>query len=113
MNPPSNLLQLQGAAKSFGSKTLFTDATFSINEGEHVGVIGPNGAGKTTLFKALVGEEELDSGILTKAKGLRLGYLSQHDAWGADETVEDYLSRDSRVPIWDLKALGTGLGLTQ
>lgn len=107
----SNLLQLNNGVKSYGIKELFKNASFSINEGEHVGVIGPNGAGKSTLFKVLIGDEELDSGLLSKSRQLRLGYLEQHDNWGPNESVEEYLSKNSQVPIWDLKAWGRGLGI--
>ncbi len=108
-----NLIQLYKGSKSYGSNELFQKASFSINDGEHVGVIGPNGAGKTTLFKILTDQEHLDSGELVCAKGLRLGYLAQHDTWKENETVEEYLSQDCITPIWDLKALGQGLGLTE
>lgn len=108
----SNLLQLRSGSKSYGTKVLFDDAQFAVNEGEHVGVIGPNGAGKTTLFKILTEQESLDSGIITRSKSLRLGYLAQHDHWGPDQTVESYLSQ-SLMPLWELKALGVGLGITQ
>lgn len=107
----SNLLQLKNGHKAFGLKVLFDEAAFSINAGEHVGVIGPNGAGKTTLFKAIVGLESFDEGELTLASGCRLGYLAQHDEWNEGETVEDYLSRDTLLPIWELKSLAEGLGL--
>jgi len=106
-----NLLQVQSLSKSFGARELLSDASFSVNEGEHIGVIGPNGAGKTTLFKILVGLEDYDSGELTQKRGLRVGYLQQHDQWEDGETCEDYLSRGCQLPIWDLKVLGIGLGL--
>lgn len=108
----ANLFQLQEGTKSFGSRVLFQDASFSINEGEHVGVIGPNGAGKSTLFKILIGEEEMDSGRVTKMIGLRIGYLAQNDDWGAEDLVEDYIARDARMALWDLKSLGRSLGLS-
>ncbi len=111
MSNPVNLVQLQNAAKSFGSKTLFEEATFSINAGEHVGVIGPNGAGKTTLFKLLAGEEDVDDGKVVRSRGLSLGYLKQHDTWNPDQILEDYLSEGLKLPIWELKKLGLGLGL--
>ncbi len=107
-----NLIQLQQGSKAYGSKVLFDEASFSINEGEHVGVIGPNGAGKTTLFKSLIGEEQLDSGSITRSRGLRLGYLSQHDNWRTDETIEEFISSGATLPIWELKTLGRGLGLS-
>ena len=109
----SSLVQLFQGSKSYGSKELFQKASFSINESEHVGVIGPNGAGKTTLFKILVGEEELDEGDFTKAQGLRIGYLKQHDHWKDNETVEEFLSEGCQTPIWTLKALGRDLGLSE
>lgn len=108
-----NLLQFQNGAKAYGAKHLFEDASFSVNEGEHVGVIGPNGAGKTTLFKILCNEEALDGGRIVRARGLKLGYLAQHDTWNEGETVEQFVERGSSLPIWELKSLGRGLGLEE
>jgi len=107
----SNLLQLYQGSKSYGPKDLFLKASFSINAGEHVGVIGPNGAGKSTLFKILIDEEHLDHGEITLSKNLRIGYLAQHDSWNESDSVEDYLTRGCRMPIWEMKALGSSLGL--
>lgn len=108
-----NLLQLQSGFKSFGARVLFEDAGFAINEGEHVGVIGPNGAGKTTLFKILVGQEHLDSGLVTKSQQLRMGYLEQESDWNVSEKVEDYLANNCIKPLWELKQFGLSLGLTE
>jgi ATP-binding cassette subfamily F protein 3 len=107
----STLLQLQGGTKAFGSKVLFDDASFAVNEGTHVGVIGPNGAGKTTLFKVLIGQEQLDHGEVVRSRNLRLGYLAQHDQWKPGETVGDFLECSVTLPIWEVKRLGRGLGL--
>ncbi|WP_295904294.1 ABC-F family ATP-binding cassette domain-containing protein [uncultured Bdellovibrio sp.] len=107
------LLQLQSGYKAFGSKSLFEDATFAINEGEHVGVIGPNGAGKSTLFKILVDQEHLDQGIVTKSQQLRLGYLEQESDWNVDEKVEEYLAKNCIKPLWELKQFGLKLGLSE
>ena len=108
-----NLLQLHNATKQYGAKILFDRARFAVNESEHVGVIGPNGAGKTTLFKILVGQESLDSGELTKANQLRIGYLEQESDWTLNTIAEDYLSEQCIKPIWDLKQIGKSLGLTE
>jgi len=108
-----NLLQLHQGSKHFGDKTLFDDAQFSINEGEHVGVIGPNGAGKTTLFKILVGQETLDDGQIVKAQKLKIGYLEQEAREPLDLSAEEYLEQNCSKPIWELKQLGTDLGLTE
>ncbi|WII72542.1 ATP-binding cassette domain-containing protein [Bdellovibrio sp. 22V] len=107
------LLQLQSGYKAFGSKSLFEDATFAVNEGEHVGVIGPNGAGKSTLFKILVDQEHLDQGIVTKSQQLRLGYLEQESDWNVDEKVEEYLAKNCIKPLWELKQFGLKLGLSE
>lgn len=108
-----NLLQLQKGSKSYGDKILFDSASFSINQGEHVGVIGPNGAGKTTLFKILTGQESLDSGILTKSNQLRVGYLEQEAEWDLNKTSLETLSEKCLKPIWELKKLGLDLGIEQ
>jgi len=115
-----NLLQIRAGAKSFGSRVLFSDATFAINEGEHVGVIGPNGAGKSTLFKAIMGltkDDTLDEGDVIRAQGLRLGYLPQHDAAtereGDVRTVAAFVSEGATLPIWDIRSLGRDLGLDE
>jgi ATP-binding cassette subfamily F protein 3 len=108
-----NLLQFQNGSKAYGSKLLFDRASFSIDEFEHVGVIGPNGAGKTTLFKVLAEIEGMDTGTVTRARNLKLGYLAQHDTWNEGETVEEFIERGSSLPIWELKALGRGLGLEE
>lgn len=108
-----SLLQLQNGNKSFGAKKILTDASFAINDGEHVGVIGPNGAGKTTLFKILVGSEHLDSGELVKTNQLRVGYLEQEADWNVDLVAEDYLSIQCLKPLWELKQLGLEIGLTE
>lgn len=108
-----NLLQLHNATKQYGSKILFNQARFSINQSEHVGVIGPNGAGKTTLFKILVGQEKLDTGDLTKSSQLRIGYLEQESEWNLDTLAENFLSEQCITPIWDLKKLGLDLGLSE
>jgi ATP-binding cassette subfamily F protein 3 len=107
----ASLLSVQNLAKAYGPRTLFEDMAFTINEGEHVGVIGPNGAGKSTMFKLLTGEEDADSGQVIRSRSLRLGYLPQHDDWHANDTIESYVSEGATLPLWELKALGRGLGL--
>lgn len=108
-----NLLQLHNGSKQYGSKILFKDARFSINEGDHVGVIGPNGAGKTTLFKILAGLDSLDSGDLIKAQKLSIGYLEQEAKEPGDLSAQEYLEKSCLTPIWELKKLGLDLGLTE
>lgn len=108
-----NLLQLNQGFKQYGTKVLFDNARFAVNEGEHVGVIGPNGAGKTTLFKILVGQETLDSGELIRSQKLKVGYLEQESREPLDKSAEEFLTETSLTPVWELKQLGLELGLNE
>ena len=109
----SILLQLTQGFKAYGPKLLFDSARFSINRGEHIGLIGPNGAGKSTLMKILIEKERLDSGNITKTKGLKIGYLQQEDNFDMAVSIEALLTEMCITPIWGLKSLGKGLGLTE
>jgi len=71
------LIQFSHLFKSFSSFPLFEDVSLSINEGELFALIGENGAGKTTLLQILSGTLQLDSGSLSKASGLSIGFLPQ------------------------------------
>ncbi|MFN8944859.1 MAG: ATP-binding cassette domain-containing protein, partial [Pseudobdellovibrionaceae bacterium] len=64
-------------SKSFGSKTLFQDISFSIDTKAKVGLIGPNGAGKSTLLKILCGQMTADKGNVVPTQNLRIGLLEQ------------------------------------
>ncbi|GAC1365026.1 MAG: ABC-F family ATP-binding cassette domain-containing protein [Acidobacteriaceae bacterium] len=71
------MLQLSAAGKRFGPKLLFEDTNWLITPDERTGLVGGNGTGKSTLLKVLAGQETLDYGTLTRAKGMTLGYLPQ------------------------------------
>ena len=60
-----NLINIENLTKSYTERKLFNGASFSLQEGEKVGVIGINGTGKTTLLKMIMGEEETDEGTVT------------------------------------------------
>jgi ATP-binding cassette subfamily F protein 3 len=99
----STLLQISNAEKRFGDRVLFDQAGFAVNMGERIGVIGPNGAGKTTLFRVLIEQEDLDDGIITKARNLRVGYLSQEVENITTETVLEYLVKQGGISSWEAK----------
>jgi ATP-binding cassette subfamily F protein 3 len=111
----TSLLQVQGGRKELGNRLLFSNLSFAVNEGEHIGVIGPNGAGKTTLFRILARELTLDQGSLTNAKKLRLGYLRQQTQRDPSLRVLDLMTREYSVPEWRWleKAPSFGLGPTE
>ncbi|HFC12602.1 MAG TPA: ABC-F family ATP-binding cassette domain-containing protein, partial [Anaerolineae bacterium] len=71
------MLTIHQLTKSFNLTTLFENVTFSVNAGECVGLIGANGSGKTTLLRIIAGVESADSGHVSHANGLRIGYLPQ------------------------------------
>src|SRR3984957_9915646 len=71
------MIQLTGAGKRFGPKTLFEDLNWLITPKERVGIVGANGTGKSSLLKVLAGIEGLDAGSITVQKGVSIGYLPQ------------------------------------
>ena len=71
------LLRADGISLSFGKNKILNDVNLIIKKGEIVTIIGPNGAGKTTLIKILLGLISADHGNITKAKGLKIGYVPQ------------------------------------
>ena len=85
-------------AKSFGSKTLFTDLNFTLPPNGIVGVIGPNGAGKTTLFRMLMGLETPDGGTFEVGETVKLAYVDQnHKDIVADKTVYEVMSQGNEL----------------
>ena len=77
------VLSASGLSLSFGDEVIFRDVSFSVNEGDRLGIIGSNGAGKTSLFRVLLGEYEADGGNIFLAKDKTVGYLSQNTALAA------------------------------
>jgi ATP-binding cassette subfamily F protein uup len=88
MTPPV-LLSCEGLAKAYGSRPLFEGVSFTLFEGDHVGLVGPNGSGKTTLLKIVAGAEETDSGTRAVRRGLRIGYVPQDPVFAAGRSVEE------------------------
>jgi ATP-binding cassette subfamily F protein 3 len=80
-------LSLKNITKSYGTDVILKDVSFSINEGEKVGLVGVNGAGKTTLFKVLCSTLTPDSGEIYIQKDKKLGYLSQSLDLDEDSTI--------------------------
>ena len=71
------MIHLSNITRQHGSQVLFRDASFQILPGTQTGLVGPNGAGKTTIFRIITGEEEVDSGEMTRARKTTIGYFSQ------------------------------------
>lgn len=83
------ILNLVKLTKSYGDRTLFRDASFSVEKGEIVGLIGANGVGKTTLFNIIIGKETSDTGSVSLSSGCKVGYLEQHVCADSDKTAYD------------------------
>lgn len=83
------LLSVESLTKSFTSRPLFENLSFTIAEGDHIGLVGPNGSGKSTLLKILAGLEDPDSGNRAVRKGLRVGYVPQDPVFAPGKTVEE------------------------
>ena len=81
----------ENVSLAYGTDVILDSITFSINEGDKVGVVGVNGAGKTTLFKFLCGESEPDTGSVFRCKGKTIGYLKQHVEYESEKTLFDDL----------------------
>ena len=82
-------LDVQHLSKSFGALQLFQDISFSIGEGQRVGLIAKNGTGKSTLLSILSGKEGYDSGDIVFRRDLKVGFLEQSPMFDPDESVLD------------------------
>ena len=89
MANPKPVLDVQNLTKRFGAKVLFEDISFSIAEGQRVGLIAQNGTGKSTLLAILMGEEGKDGGEVIYRNGLRVACLVQSPHFNPKETVLD------------------------
>ena len=82
-------LDVQNLTKTFGADILFENISFSVAEGQKVGLIAKNGTGKSTLLSILTGKEDYDSGEIVYANGIKVGYLEQTPHYDPEESVLD------------------------
>lgn len=87
MASPKPYIDVQGLTKSFGAQVLFKNISFSIAEGQKVGIIAKNGTGKSTLLSILTGKEDYDSGSVIFTNGIKTGYLEQSPKFEPEESV--------------------------
>lgn len=97
-------LDVQNLAKSFGAQVLFKDISFSIAEGQHIGLVAQNGTGKSTLLSILTGSESYDSGNIIYRNDLRVGMLEQNPKFDPKESVLDACFNHEGNPNRILKA---------
>jgi ATP-binding cassette subfamily F protein uup len=87
-----NYLSVDDLSKSFGDKTLFTNLSFGLQKGDKVALVASNGAGKTTLMRMLMGKEDHDSGSITFADGIRVGFLEQQPDFDGQLTINELIT---------------------
>lgn len=112
-----NLVTIEHLTKSYTERLLFDDTSFSINEGEKVGIIGINGTGKSTLLKIVAGQEEPDEGTVARSRNLDIRFLPQNPQFRDGDTILESIVRDNEghEHVWDLesqaKTILTKLGI--
>jgi ATP-binding cassette subfamily F protein uup len=89
--PP--ILSAQGLSKRYGVAALFRNISFTVSEGDRIGVIGPNGSGKSTLLEILQGRVTPDSGDVAVRKGMRLGCVLQISEFAPGETIRSVIDK--------------------
>jgi ATP-binding cassette subfamily F protein 3 len=97
------MLTVSQLTKSFGGRTLFSDASLQVNRGERIGLVGPNGAGKSTLFSLLLGEDAPDQGRVSLERGVTIGFLPQESQPLGDETVLGIATAHAGDQLWEVE----------
>ncbi|MBM4055673.1 MAG: ABC-F family ATP-binding cassette domain-containing protein [Planctomycetes bacterium] len=109
------MIQISNLTKSYGKQELYSNVTLSISSREKVGFVGRNGSGKSTLFRLILGEEQPDSGIISKPKGYKIGTLEQHLKFTRKTVLEEVataLSEDEIYDHWKVEKILFGLGFS-
>lgn len=107
------MIIVDNLSKSFGKQGLFDSISFKVNRRERVGVVGRNGHGKTTLFRMIIGEEDSDSGTISKPRNYRIGYVEQVISFTADTVRAEAgkaLPADAHNEEWRVDKVLSGLG---
>lgn len=97
--PP--LINVRSISKAFGADPLFQNVSFTVSEGDRIGLIGPNGSGKSTLLRILAGTEDTDDGEIAVRKRIRMSYVEQESAFRPGDTVRSVVNaalKKSAVP---------------
>jgi len=99
----SDMIHLSNITKQYGSKILYKNASFQINDGEKIGLVGPNGAGKTTIFRVITGEEGYE-GTVSKSDRTIIGYFSQNiEEMKGRSALDEVKSAAGKLPLLGAK----------
>lgn len=96
------LLSVQNITKTFADDVVLQNVTLDIENTDRIGLLGVNGAGKTTLLNLITGRLEADSGTISRAKNLEIGYLRQNDALDSSNTLAQE-AKDAFVKAYAVK----------
>lgn len=88
------MIEFRQVGKRYGGQVVLDRVDFRLLAGERAGIVGPNGAGKSTIFELIVGESDADSGLVVRAKDIRIGHLRQQVKPGEERTpLQKYVER--------------------
>jgi ATP-binding cassette subfamily F protein 3 len=109
------MLSVTNLTKTYGAQVVFDAVSFTVGEGERIGLVGRNGSGKTTLLRQLTGEESPDAGSVNVPKGYTMGYLSQTLSFTRLDVLAEAASvlpkhEDGADETYKVKAVLSGLG---
>ncbi|MBR6527861.1 MAG: ABC-F family ATP-binding cassette domain-containing protein, partial [Lachnospiraceae bacterium] len=86
-----SILTVEHLSHGFGDRAIFTDVSFRLLKGEHIGLIGANGEGKSTFMSIITDKLMPDEGTIQWSKNVRVGYLDQHTVLEKGMTIRDVL----------------------
>lgn len=98
-----SILNIVKLSHGFGDRAIFTDVSFRLLKGEHVGFVGANGEGKSTFMSIITGKLMPDEGKIEWSKNVRVGYLDQHTVLEQGQTIRDVL-QSAFGYLFDLEA---------
>ena len=107
------LVSVREIEKRYGSEQIFSDISFTLDEGHKVALVGKNGAGKSTIMKIIAGLEEASSGSVTITNGRTLSYLPQEIAEGDTRTGVAYIQNGTDLQPHQFFPILKGLGISQ
>jgi ABC transport system ATP-binding/permease protein len=96
----SNLVNLERVSKAYGVRPLLAEVSLGVSAGERIGIVGRNGDGKTTLLQVMTGQEPVDEGRVSAARGLHVGYLHQGDTLDDTHSVRDSVLGGRPDHVW-------------
>ena len=109
------MLSVTNLTKTYGTQVVFDQVSFTVGDGERIGLVGRNGSGKTTLLRLITGEETPDAGSLNIPRGYTIGYLSQTLSFAKANVLAEAASvlprhEDGTDETYKVKAVLSGLG---